>query len=201
MVAYHLAARPESKLFRGKIFFLGGSTDLERPAEGVRQGDLSGIAAEEASDLLRPYTFPPLDLALESDWDRKLALLAERSIREPITLIGGVPSWLLALFGRLLGPDRQVDDGRGLAEPGGRRPRRGQVRPLPRGVRRGPRRPEDPAPGDLSLLRGVHRLRRPRHRAAPARLRPRDLLRVRPGRRAGFGRPDAALAGERRRSG
>ena len=102
MVAYHLAARPDSKLFRGKIFLLGGSTNLESPSEGVRQGDLSGIAAEAAGDLLRPYTFPPLDLALEADWDRKLSILAERSIREPITLVGGVPSWLLALFGRML---------------------------------------------------------------------------------------------------
>jgi hypothetical protein len=102
MVAYHLVSRPKSRLFRGKIFLLGGSTDLESPAEGIRQGDLSGIAAQEASDLLRPYTFPPLALALETDWDRKLSLLAEKSIREPITLIGGVPSWLLALFGRIL---------------------------------------------------------------------------------------------------
>jgi hypothetical protein len=102
MVAYHLASRPNSKLFQGRIFLLGGSTNLEQPAEGVRQGDLSGIAAEEAGELLRPYTFPPLELALESDWDRKLALLAERSIAERITLIGGVPSWLLAFFGRLL---------------------------------------------------------------------------------------------------
>jgi len=102
MVAYHLASRPRSKIFRGKIFFLGGSTSLESPAEGIRQGDLSGIAAEEASDFLRPYTFPPLDLALETDWDRKLSNLAEQSIHEPITLVGGVPSWLLALFGRML---------------------------------------------------------------------------------------------------
>jgi hypothetical protein len=29
-------------------------------------------------------------------------LLAERSVREPITLVGGVPSWLLVLFERLL---------------------------------------------------------------------------------------------------
>jgi len=102
MVAYHMASRPDSRLFRGRIFLLGGSTDLESSAEGVRQGDLSGIAAEEAGEWLRPYTFPPLELALESDWDRKLALLAERSASEPITMIGGVPSWLLALFGRLL---------------------------------------------------------------------------------------------------
>ncbi len=102
VVAYHLAARPDSKLFRGKIFFLGGSTNLEQPCPGVRQGDLSGIAIEEAGDWLRPFTYPPLALALETDWDRKLTLMAERSIREPITMISGVPSWLLALFGRIL---------------------------------------------------------------------------------------------------
>ncbi|HMB03918.1 MAG TPA: GH3 auxin-responsive promoter family protein [Isosphaeraceae bacterium] len=102
MVAYHLASRPDSRLFRGRLFFLGGSTELERPAPDVRQGDLSAIAALEVSELLRPYTFPPLDLALEPNWDRKLARLAEHSRDEPITLVGGVPSWLLALFQRLL---------------------------------------------------------------------------------------------------
>lgn len=102
MVAYHLASRPRSGLFQGRLFFLGGSSDLERPAPDVQQGDLSGIASKEVSELLRPYTFPPLDLALEPDWDRKLAQLAERSLKERITLVGGVPSWLLALFQRLL---------------------------------------------------------------------------------------------------
>jgi len=102
MVAAHLSARPNSRLFEGRMFFLGGTTRLEEPAAGVRQGDLSGIAAIELSSLLRPYTFPPLDLALESDWDRKLGMLAERSLHEPITLVSGVPSWLLMLFRRVL---------------------------------------------------------------------------------------------------
>ena len=102
MVAYHLATRPNSRLFQGRLFFLGGSSDLEQPAPGVEQGDLSGIASKEVTELLRPYTFPPLELALEPDWDRKLARLAERSLKERITLVGGVPSWLLALFQRLL---------------------------------------------------------------------------------------------------
>lgn len=101
MIAYHLAARPNSRLFGGRVFFLGGSSALDEVAPGVRQGDLSGIAALEVNDWLRPYTFPPLELALEPNWDVKLRLLAERSLREPITLVGGVPSWLLALFQRL----------------------------------------------------------------------------------------------------
>jgi GH3 auxin-responsive promoter len=102
MVAHHLTARPASRLFHGRLFFLGGTAKLEEPAPGVRQGDLSGIAAIELSEFLRPYTFPPLALALESNWDRKLALLAEQSMRERITLVSGVPSWLLMLFQRVL---------------------------------------------------------------------------------------------------
>jgi GH3 auxin-responsive promoter len=102
MVAYHQAVRPGSRLFHGRLFFLGGSSDLECPAPDVHQGDLSGIASKELNELLRPYTFPPLELALEPDWDCKLRDLAERSLNEPITLVGGVPSWLLMLFQRLL---------------------------------------------------------------------------------------------------
>jgi hypothetical protein len=41
-------------------------------------------------------------LALQSDWDRKLSLLAERSLAERITLVSGVPSWLVMLFQRVL---------------------------------------------------------------------------------------------------
>ncbi len=102
MVAAHLLARPNSRLFDGRIFFLGGSTALAEPAPGVREGDLSAIASLEVAPWLRPYTFPPLSLALESDWDRKLDMLADAALREPITMVGGVPSWLLMLFQRML---------------------------------------------------------------------------------------------------
>lgn len=48
-----------------------------------------------------PFTYPPLDVALLKDWEEKLTLLAEQSINLPITMISGVPSWLLVLFDRL----------------------------------------------------------------------------------------------------
>jgi hypothetical protein len=97
-----LAGHPGTPLFAGKAFFLGGSTDLTVLADDVRCGDMSGIAAREVPALLRPYTFPPLDLALLRDWDEKINRLAQRSIHEPITIVGGVPSWLLVLFERVL---------------------------------------------------------------------------------------------------
>jgi hypothetical protein len=109
-LALFLASRPGTPLLTGRLFFLGGSTDLvepgtqsSAPSRGARvlAGDLSGIVAREASQFLRPFTFPPADLALLNDWDRKLYLLAERAARLPITMLSGVPSWLLVLFDRL----------------------------------------------------------------------------------------------------
>ena len=104
-LALFLAARPGTPLFNGRLFFLGGSTELESPASWydgpVRVGDLSGIVAREASALLRPFTFPPPDLALLRDWEKKLDLLVRHGVGLPVTMLSGVPSWLLVLFDRL----------------------------------------------------------------------------------------------------
>ena len=103
---------PRAEIFRGKFFFLGGSTDLRQQIDGSLAGDLSGIAAKEFPDSLREYVFPPLELGLISDWEIKLQRLAELSIREPITAISGVPSWLLILFDRV----KQLTGKRTIAE-------------------------------------------------------------------------------------
>jgi hypothetical protein len=110
-LAFFLAAYPRAPLFTGRIFFLGGSTDLQplaedaspghRPRSPVLAGDLSGIAAREVAPLLRAYTFPPLELGLLTDWEAKVQVLAEHSAWLPVTVLSGVPSWLLILFDRL----------------------------------------------------------------------------------------------------
>jgi hypothetical protein len=92
---------PQAALLSGKFFFVGGSTELRLQPDGSRAGDLSGIAAREFPEVLRPYTFPPLELALIANWEEKLQRLAEHSLREPITAISGIPAWLLVLFGKL----------------------------------------------------------------------------------------------------
>jgi hypothetical protein len=100
-LAFFLHAHPNTALFSGQLFFLGGSTDLRPLGPWAWAGDLSGIAARTASAWMRPLTFPPLPLALLDDWDRKLDLLVEQAVRLPITMLSGVPSWLLVLFDRL----------------------------------------------------------------------------------------------------
>jgi hypothetical protein len=102
MIAAFLNSRPASRLFLGKLFFMGGASDLEKPAPGVGQGDLSAIASKTVGQWLEPYTFPPLEVGLEPNWDRKLARMSETSLDQPITLVSGVSSCLVSLFQRVL---------------------------------------------------------------------------------------------------
>jgi hypothetical protein len=105
-------AFPAARLFTGKFFFLGGSTDLRRQADGSLAGDLSGIAAKEVLGLTRPYICPPLDMTLLTDWNEKIRRFAELAVREPITAISGIPAWMLVLFNRL----KEVTGKRTVAE-------------------------------------------------------------------------------------
>jgi hypothetical protein len=108
VVVHHLANRPQSRVLGGVNFMLGGSTDLTRLAEGVEAGDLSGIAAASAPSWARGRMFPPRDLALIADWERKIDLLSDRILGLDVRTIAGTPSWLLVFFDRLFerNPDR-----------------------------------------------------------------------------------------------
>jgi hypothetical protein len=49
MIAYHLAARPDSRLFHGRMFFLGGSTDVASPPGSAALPTTSPPAARRSS--------------------------------------------------------------------------------------------------------------------------------------------------------
>lgn len=101
LLVHHVVNRPRTKLFGGLNFMLGGSTDLVERAPGIQSGDLSGIALKTIPWWARRRSFPPLDLALIADWEKKVQLLAEAAVRHDIRSVGGTPSWLLILFDRM----------------------------------------------------------------------------------------------------
>jgi hypothetical protein len=102
VLVHHITARPDSRIFGGRNFILGGSTDLQELAPGVFAGDLSGIVAREIPFWARRRAFPPLELALERDWERKIRLLAPASLEADIRSISGTPSWMLYFFNALV---------------------------------------------------------------------------------------------------
>jgi len=109
VLVHHLANRPDSRIFAGKSFMVGGSTDFREEAPGVRSGDLSGIVAATVPAWAQLLSYPPKDIALMSDWDQKLETLARDCRSHPIRLLSGTPSWLLVLLERVMALD--ADDG------------------------------------------------------------------------------------------
>jgi len=109
VLAHHIANRPQSRVLGGKSFMLGGSTELTELAPGIHAGDLSGIAAARLPFWARPYVYPPRELALIADWEKKVDVLSRGILDQDIRIIAGTPSWLLIFLERLfaLKPERE----------------------------------------------------------------------------------------------
>ena len=54
---HHLRNRPKTRVFDGKSFVLGGSTDLKEQAPGIYSGDISGITARNVPWWFRRWYF------------------------------------------------------------------------------------------------------------------------------------------------
>lgn len=97
---YYSVRMGHSHAFRGRHLMLGGSTTLTPlPAQNGREiwvGDLSGITARNLPAWVEHFLYEPgRDIAQISDWPAKLQAIAARTARRDITLLAGIPSWLL----------------------------------------------------------------------------------------------------------
>jgi hypothetical protein len=101
LLVHHLSNRPQSQIFAGKSFLLGGSSELIEQHPGIFSGDLSGIAVKTLPWWARKRYFPDQELALIKNWEEKIARLSKRSLEEDIRMMSGVPSWLMIYFDHL----------------------------------------------------------------------------------------------------
>ncbi len=104
VVAHYLNLYPDSKMFSGKGFILGGSygNELKSLPKGVVVGDLSANLIDNINPLVNVVRVPSKKIALMEDWVKKLPALVEASIKENITNISGVPSWFLTVLKEIL---------------------------------------------------------------------------------------------------
>lgn len=101
-LCYYTARTGHARVFDGRHLFLGGSTSLVRlPEAGAGEawaGDLSGITALNLPGWVERHLYEPgRAIAQMSDWPDKLRAIAARTATRDITLIAGIPSWLLIL--------------------------------------------------------------------------------------------------------
>ena len=99
VVAHYLNINPESRIFSGMGFILGGSfaNELNLPP-GVKVGDLSANLIDNINPVVNLVRVPDTHTALMMDWSRKLPALVEASRKRNITNISGVPSWFLTVL-------------------------------------------------------------------------------------------------------
>lgn len=102
-VAFYLRLVPESQIFSGKGFILGGSfsNTLGFDHPGVNVGDLSATLINKINPLANLVRIPDKKTALMTDWMEKLPRLVEKAAFANVTNISGVPSWFLTVIKRI----------------------------------------------------------------------------------------------------
>ncbi|MDE5970142.1 MAG: GH3 auxin-responsive promoter family protein, partial [Muribaculaceae bacterium] len=100
VVAMYLDLYPDSKIFSGDSFILGGSfgNTLDAPHPGVKVGDLSAQLIDHINPLVNLVRVPSKSTALIENWEEKLPRLVEEAANRNITNISGVPSWFLTVL-------------------------------------------------------------------------------------------------------
>lgn len=99
---YYTARVGHTDVLRGRHLFLGGSTALTRIDEtrtdSAFVGDLSDIIAHNMPRWAQEYFYEPgNEIARISDWTAKIRAIAERTRNRDITLVAGIPGWVLIL--------------------------------------------------------------------------------------------------------
>ena len=84
----------------GKMIFLQGSPILTEN-HGIKFGRLSGIAAHFVPKYLQKNRMPSWETNCIDDWDTKVNAIVEETIKEDMSVISGIPSWVQMYFERL----------------------------------------------------------------------------------------------------
>ncbi len=94
---------PEAKIFEYKNLIVGGTLYDFAENPNTRYGDVSAILIHEMPLVGRPFYAPDFETASLKKWDEKLERTAMLASREAeIGSVGGVPTWNLVLFKRVL---------------------------------------------------------------------------------------------------
>lgn len=98
---FHYIVEKNSAAFvSGKMIFLQGSPELEEVG-GIKTGRLSGIVAHHIPSYLQKNRLPSLKTNLIEDWEKKVDQIVEETYNQNMTLISGIPPWLVMYFEKL----------------------------------------------------------------------------------------------------
>ncbi|WP_226063774.1 GH3 auxin-responsive promoter family protein [Kaistella polysaccharea] len=100
-IFHYIAQKNNADFVNGKMIFLQGSPKLEE-IFGIKTGRLSGIVAHHIPTYLQKNRLPSLETNLIEDWENKVDAIVKETEKENMTLISGIPPWLIMYFEKLI---------------------------------------------------------------------------------------------------
>ncbi len=99
-ILLYVAETGKTGFVNGKMIFLQGSPVLEEQ-NNIQLGRLSGIVAHYVPKYLQKNRMPTWKTNCIEDWETKVNAIVEETLPEDMTVISGIPSWVLMYFEKL----------------------------------------------------------------------------------------------------
>lgn len=99
-ILYH--EDPQSEIFQKKNLVMGGAINPWEENPEVTIGDVSAILLHRMPAIGRPFYTPDFKTACLHDWEEKIRLMTKICSKEDVVMFGGVPTWTIVLFKRIL---------------------------------------------------------------------------------------------------
>ncbi|MFA7116247.1 MAG: GH3 auxin-responsive promoter family protein [Bacteroidales bacterium] len=108
MLTYYLQQYPNSKILYGKALTLGGSIQIDELSPNnifkpdIFHGDLTAILLKNSPYYAELARVPSRKIAILTDFEKKVELIAKNYSKSNITNFSGVPSWNLIMLRKIL---------------------------------------------------------------------------------------------------
>ena len=96
----YIAETGNADFVNGKLIFLQGSPIIDEKNE-IKTGRLSGIVAHYVPKYLQKNRMPSWETNCIDDWETKVDAIVDETLKEDMTLISGIPSWVQMYFEKL----------------------------------------------------------------------------------------------------
>lgn len=90
-----------ASFFDYKMIFLQGSPELDKHGE-IPAGRLSGITYHHVPAYLNANRMPSYETNCIEDWEQKVEAIARETLNENMSLISGIPPWVVMYFEELI---------------------------------------------------------------------------------------------------
>ena len=96
----YIAETGNADFVNGKLIFLQGSPIIDKK-NAIKTGRLSGIVAHYVPKYLQKNRMPSWETNCIDDWETKVDAIVDETLKEDMTLISGIPSWVQMYFEKL----------------------------------------------------------------------------------------------------